>query len=222
MVYSLTIRFQYISDKLPATFHLCQLSISFSFISTTPCTFKDCLDITWFGVNTVKLSLSSLIDVKGQLLIVPSIGTRVVINWSSRIGRLFDTDFNTFFAIFTNDSQAPPIHGLLGHMKWHWIFQIDKLFVIVVLSKIFSNNFNSRFAPTKFWLFSLHILLGLPHLDVSLCNTVIKQSVLKSPANSKGIALYVRHVKTTPYLLSVPVLALVCFTLFMVIVIGLK
>ena len=130
------------------------------------------------------MSVLSLIDVKGQLLIVPSTGTRVVINWSSRIGRLFDTDFNTFFAIFTNDSQASPIHGLLGRMKWHWIFQIDKLFVIVVLSKIFSNNFNSRFAPTKFWLFSLHILLGLPHLDVSLCNTVIKQSVLKSPANT--------------------------------------
>ena len=200
MVYSLIICFQYILDKLPVTFHLCGLSISFSFISTSPCTFKDCLDIMWFGVNTVKLSVSSLIDVKGRLLIVPLIGTRVVISWSSWIDQLFVTDFNTFFVIFTNDSQAPLIHGLLGGMKWQQIFRIDKLFVIVVLSKIFSKNFNSRFAPTKFWLFSLHILLGLPHLHVSLCNTIIKQSVLKSPANSKGIALYVRHVKTTLYL----------------------
>ena len=51
------------------------------------------------------------------------------------------------------------------------------------------------------------MLLGLPRLDVNLCNAILKQSVLKSLANSMCIALYVKHVKTTPYLLSVHVLA---------------
>ena len=91
-----------------------------------------------------------------------------MINWSSRIGQLFNTDFSAFFVTFTNDSQAPYIHGLLGGMKSHWIFQIDKLLVIGVWSKSFSKNFNSRFVPTKFWPLSLHMLLGLSRLDVNL------------------------------------------------------
>ena len=81
-IYSLINLFQYILDRLYTTFHLCWLSISFLYISTTLCAFKDCPDIKWFGVNTVKSSVLSLIDVKGLLLIVPSIWTRVVINWS--------------------------------------------------------------------------------------------------------------------------------------------
>ena len=70
---------------------------------------------------------------------------------------------------------------------------------------------------TTFRTLSLHMLPGLPRLDVNLCNAIIKQSVLKSPANSKCTALYVKHVKRTLYLLSIPVLALVRFSLLMVI-----
>ena len=43
---------------------------------------------------------------------------------------------------------------------------------------------------TKFRPFLLHMLLGLPRLDVNLCNAIIKQSVLKSPANSNVTLLY--------------------------------
>ena len=76
-IYSLINYFQYMLDRLSTIFHLRRLSIFFSLISTIPCAFKDLPDIKWFGVNTVKLSVSSLIDVKGRLLIVPSFGTRV-------------------------------------------------------------------------------------------------------------------------------------------------
>ena len=213
-IYSLINLFQYILDRLCTTFCLCWLSISFLYISTTLCAFKDCPDIKWFGVNTVKSSVLSLIDVKGLLLVVPSIWTRVVINWSLLVDYLSLISM-PFFVTFTNAFQAPPIHGLLGGMKCHWVFWIEKLLIVAVWSKFFNKNFNSWFAPTKYWPLSLHMLLGLPCLDVNLCNAIIMQSVLKSPA--KCIDLYIKHVK---YLLSVPVLALVHFPLLMVI--GLK
>ena len=72
-IYSFINCFQYILDRLSTTFCLRWLSISFSFISTIPYAFKDSPDIKWFGANKVKSSVSSLIDVKGWLLIVPSI-----------------------------------------------------------------------------------------------------------------------------------------------------
>ena len=123
IIYSLKNRFQYILDRLSTTLHLHWLSISFSFISTTPCVFENCPDIKWFGVNTIKSSASSLIDVKGWVLIVPLIWTRVVIHWSFYIGQLFVTDFGAFLATLTNDS-AQLIHWLLGGMKCHWIFEL--------------------------------------------------------------------------------------------------
>ena len=133
-------RFQYILDRLPSTFLLRPISISFSFISTTSCALKDRPDTKWFGVHTVKSSVSLPKDIKNRLLIVPSMWKRLMINWYSRIGRLFVTDFNVFFVTFTNNSLAPTIHRLLGGMKCHWIIQIDKLLVIALWSKYFSKN----------------------------------------------------------------------------------
>ena len=52
------------------------------------------------------------------------------------------------------------------------------------------------------------MLLGLPRLEVNLFKATIEQPVLKSPANSQCIVLYVRHAKTTPYLFFVPMLCL--------------
>ena len=137
-IYSLISCFQYISDRLSTTFCLRWLSISFSFISTIPYAFKDSPDIKWFGANKVKSSVSSLIDIKGWLLIVPSIWKRVVINWSSCIGWLCVTDFNAFFITFTNDSQAPPFYELLCALKCYWVFRIDKFLANSVWSKLFS------------------------------------------------------------------------------------
>ena len=72
-IYYLINLFQYILDRFSTTFHFCQLTMFFSFVSTTPCVFKDRPNIKWFGVNTVKSSVLSLTDVKDRLLIVPSI-----------------------------------------------------------------------------------------------------------------------------------------------------
>ena len=128
------------------------------------------------------MSVSSLIDVKEQLLIVPSIWTKLMTNLFSRIAQLFVLDFNAFFVTLTDDSQVPTIHGLLGGMKYHCISRIDKLLAFVIWSKFFTKNYKSRFAPTKFWPLSLLMLLGLPRLEVNLCSTIIKELVLKLPA----------------------------------------
>ena len=55
------------------------------------------------------------------------------------------------------------------------------------------------------------MFLGLPRLEVNLFKATIEQPVLKSPANSQCIVLYVRHAKTTPYLFFVPMLCLLIY-----------
>ena len=96
-IYSLINRLKYILSRLSTTLYLGRLSSSFLFLSIARYAFKDRPNIKWSGVTTIKLSVPSLTDVKGRLLIVPSIWTRVVINLCSRIGQLFVINFNAFF-----------------------------------------------------------------------------------------------------------------------------
>ena len=71
----------------------------------------------------------------------------------------------------------------------HWVVQnSETVFCMFRCSRKSANSFNSVLAPTKFLPWSLHIIIGLPRLEMNLRRHAIKASEVKSETTSEWTA----------------------------------
>ena len=119
--------------------------------------------------------------------------------------------WNSKFVLFAYGPIRSPRLNLIRVMSaWKITATISR--PIVLLVTFYTNHYlSSLLAPTKLVPLSERIVLGLPLRQRNLLKAIIKESVLKSPPNSKWAArVVVRHFKRQPHLFSGP-LSLLAF-----------
>ena len=117
-----------------------------------------------------------------------------VVNNSSGMVLPFVIDSSQGLIDFMSDFQLPPIHGQIGGLNIHLISFIVRTFSTFVWSKMLNLSLSSVAAPTKFVLLSDFIIFTWPLLEMKRLSERINESVDKSSASSRWIALVVKQI----------------------------
>ena len=119
-----------------------------------------------------------------------------VVNNSSGMVLQFVIDSSEGLIDFMSDFQLLLIHGQIGGLNIHLIKYpfIVRKFSTFVWSQMLNLSLSSVAAPTKFVLLSDFIIFTWPLLEMKRLSERINESVDKSPASSRWIALVVKQI----------------------------
>lgn len=146
-------------------------------------------------VNGSASILSTGMCVSGRELIKFSASINKLCNTSTCGAFSFNVNDSTFFTDCTMRSQAPPADGCKGVLNTHSIL----LRRHSRCKPCSMSNHCSLLAPMKFVPLSLLIRRGMPRRFTKFLKQSTTASVDKSFANSKWIALTVKHVNTATH-----------------------
>ena len=121
-----------------------------------------------------------------------------VYSWKSVNTWFFVKPTITFFTDFTRLSQAPPMWGDLGGLKFHSICSDVAKFFIATRSSLLITSFSSEVIPRKLVPLSENISTGQPRRFTNLRTALMNVSVSALSTTSRCTHLTVMHVKITP------------------------